>query len=146
MPSYDGAPPTDTPCATTGTNKEGNTRIDITGGALLDWTAPNKSATYIPDKATREAAWRNDLEDLALWSESYGLYRMAGSGAMSVSGVFMAPNAMPFTVGGGGSQMLTNAQYIARTFSVTGGGTLSLTVDPRNAVTIPSITGFLLVR
>ena len=58
----------------------------------------------------------------------------------------MTPNAMPFAVGGGGSQTLTNAQYIARAFSVTGGGTLSLTVDPRNAVTIPSITGFLLVR
>ena len=146
IPGADGALPMDNPCATTGPNKEGNTRIDITGGAQLDWTAPNKSADYIADKATREAAWRNDLEDLALWSESYGLYRMAGSGAMSVSGVFMAPNAMPFTVGGGGSQTLTNAQYIARSFSVTGGGTLSLTVDPRNAVTIPSITGFLLVR
>ena len=146
VPTSDGALPTDMPCAATGSNKGGNTRIDVTGGAQLDWTAPNKSATYISDKATRESAWRNDLEDLALWSESFGLYRMAGSGSLSVSGVFMAPNAMPFTVGGGGSQTLTNAQYIARTFSVTGGGTLSLTVDPRNAVTIPSITGFLLVR
>ena len=146
VPSADGAAPTDTPCATTGSNKAGNTRIDVTGGAQLDWTAPNTSATYITDKAIREAAWRAGLEDLALWSESSGLYRMAGSGALSVSGVFMAPNATPFTVGGGGSQTLTNAQYIARTFSVTGGGTLAMTVDPKNAVTIPAITGFLLVR
>ena len=146
VPSADGMAPTDTPCAATGSNKAGNTRIDVTGGAQLDWTAPNTSAAYITDKATREAAWRTGLEDLALWSESSGLYRMAGSGALSVSGVFMGPNATPFTVGGGGSQTLTNAQYIARTFSVTGGGTLTMSVDPKNAVTIPAITGFLLVR
>ena len=56
VPGDDGALLLDTPCATTGTNKEGNTRIDITGGAQLDWTAPDKSAAYISDKATRDAA------------------------------------------------------------------------------------------
>ena len=68
VPTSDGALPTDIPCAATGSNMEGNTRIDVTGGAQLDWTAPNGSATYIADKTTREAAWRNDHEDLAIWS------------------------------------------------------------------------------
>jgi hypothetical protein len=49
-------------------------------------------------------------------------------------------------MGGTSDQVLTNAQYIARTFAATGNATLNLTTDPRNAVSIPAIKGYVLVR
>lgn len=140
VPSADGAAPTSQPC--TGTS--GNSQISVTGQTVFDWTAPNEYAGTIPTDQ-RTAAWSN-FEDLALWSESAGLYKFAGGGGMNTVGVYMVPNGSPVNVGGGSSQSLTNAQYIARTFSVSGGGTLSLVTDPRNAVTIPAISGYFLVR
>ncbi len=140
VPSADGAAPTSTPC--TGTS--GNSQVSVAGQTTFDWTAPNEYAGSIPT-ANRATAWAN-FEDLAMWSESAGLYKFSGGGGMNTVGVYMVPNGSPVNVGGGSSQSLTNAQYIARTFSVSGGGTLSLATDPRNVVTIPSITGFLLVR
>jgi hypothetical protein len=140
VPATDGAAPTSTPC--TGTS--GNSQISVTGQTTFDWTAPNEYAGTIAS-ADRPVAWGN-FEDLAMWSESAGLYKFSGGGGMNTVGVYMVPNGSPVNVGGGSSQSLTNAQYIARTFSVTGGGTLSLVTDPRNAVTIPAINGYLLVR
>jgi Flp pilus assembly protein TadG len=140
VPPTDGAAPTSTPC--TGTS--GNSQVSVTGQTDVDWTAPNQYAGAIP-AADRPTAWSN-FEDLAMWSESAGLYKFSGGGGMSTVGVYMIPNGSPVNVGGGSSQSLTNAQYIARTFSVSGGGTLSLVTDPRNAVTIPAITGYVLVR
>ena len=144
VPSTDGPepvgnPPTTIPCGTAG-----NSTLSVTGGATFDWTAPNEYATGIPT-ANQPTAYGN-FEDLALWSESAGSYKFSGGGGMNTVGVYMVPNGSPVNVGGGSSQTLTNAQYVARTFSVTGGGTLSLTTDPKNAVTIPTINGYVLVR
>lgn len=140
VPATDGTAPTATPCSGTA----GNSTISVTGQTVFDWTAPNAYAGAIP-VASQIAAWAN-LEDLALWSESAGLYKFSGGGGMNTVGVYMVPNGSPVNVGGGSSQTLVNAQYIARTFSVSGGGTLSMTTDPQNAVTIPAVTGHLLIR
>ncbi len=140
VPSDDGAAPTSQPC----TGSTGTSQINVAGQTMIDWTAPNQYTGAIPTE-NRASAWAN-FEDLALWSESAGTYKFTGGGGMSTVGVYMVPNGMPVNVGGGSSQTLTNAQYIARTFSVSGGGTLSLSADPRNVVTIPAVSGYLLVR
>lgn len=133
VPAIDGNAPTATPCP--GATPAGSSQLSVTGGTAFDWTAPNEYADIIPS-TSRSAAWAN-FEDLAMWSESAGNYKFSGGGGMRTVGVYMVPNASPVNVGGGSSQTLVNAQYIARTFSVSGGGTLTLTTDPRNAVTIP---------
>jgi len=140
VPTVDGAAPTTGPC----TGTAGTGRVSVAGQTVFDWTAPNEYSGSIPS-ASSTAAW-NNFEDLAMWSESSGLYKFSGGGGMKTVGVYMVPNGSPVNVGGGSSQSLTNAQYVARTFSVSGGGTLSLTTDPRNVVTIPAIAGYLLVR
>jgi hypothetical protein len=58
----------------------------------------------------------------------------------------MAPNANPFQITGSGSQVMNNAQYIASSFALSGGATLSMTVDPNNAVKLPKLGPFNLVR
>jgi hypothetical protein len=90
-------------------------------------------------------AWSN-FEDLAVWAESAGTFTFSGNGAMSNRGIFMVPNAKPVTMGGTSDQVLTNAQYVATTFQASGNATLTLTTDPRNAVTIPNLKGYVLVR
>ncbi len=142
VPASDGAAPTSAPCTTTPT--AGNSVISTAGQTTFDWTAPNEHAGFIPE-ASKATAWGN-FEDLALWSESAGLYKFSGGGGMNTVGVFMVPNGSPVSVGGGSSQSLVNAQYVVRTFSVSGGGTLELATDPRNAVTIPTILGNVLIR
>ena len=138
-----------TPCG----GSYGSGQLTITGGAE-DWTAPDEydDMTGMSD-ADKESHWNdvNGMEDLAFWSESGGVssnpnYQMAGGGSMRLRGVFMTPNAGPFTVNGGGGQTLTNAQYIAASFQVTGGATLDMTVDPNNAIALPELTPFTLVR
>ena len=71
---------------------------------------------------------------------------MAGGGNLHVGGVFMTPNAAPFNVTGNGAQDLTNAQFIATSFAVDGGAILTMRVDPNNAVGLPSLYDFRLVR
>jgi hypothetical protein len=65
---------------------------------------------------------------------------------MHMVGVFMTPNATPFTVTGGGSQDLNNAQYIATSFVVKGGASLKMRVDPNTVVSLPSFDRWTLVR
>ena len=118
-----------------------------------DWTAPNRYGDMAGPplnmtKAQQQTAWDGG-EDLALWTETYGTgsaFKMAGGGNMHVGGVFMAPNAAPFTVTGNGAQDLTNAQFIATSFAVDGGAVLTMRVDPYNAVGLPSLYDFRMVR
>ena len=137
VPASDGQVPTATPCTTS--PAAGSGQLDVGAQATLEWTAPNQTL----DKAT-SADWAVQ-EDLAMWSESAGLFKFTGAGTMSTTGVFMIPNGN-VSVGGGSSQILFNSQYISRTFATGGQGSLTMTTDPRSAVTIPSITGYLLIR
>jgi hypothetical protein len=146
--------PTQTPCAgTTGTGQ-----FTQTGGDI-DWTAPN-ALTATTDPVTGDptaealAGWSNvdGPEDLALWSESAGTssnptYSMAGGGLFNVRGVFMVPNAEPFTLSGGAELDLRNAQYIATSLRLSGNTTrVKMAVDPDSAVTLPDLNPFMLVR
>jgi hypothetical protein len=158
VPTYDAtvqdAPaPTSTPCAG---NTMGTGQLTQTGGNI-DWTAPDRYdvmtlADGTPDP-TMTAAWSdpNGPEDLALWSESgtnsSSTFNMSGGGVFNVRGVFMVPNADPFTIGGGSTMILTNAQFIASTIALNGNTTnLTMTVDPNAAVTLPELKVIGLVR
>lgn len=153
LPAANGTAPTQTPC-TSGT---GTGQLKQTGGDT-DWTAPNSvdvtlDANSSPTAAA-VAAWTdpNGPEDLAFWSESAGnaastTYQMNGQSSLHAVGVYMAPNADPFGIGGGACQSLTNAQYVASSLSLNGTGTcLDMRVDSYSAVQLPQTTLVGLVR
>jgi Flp pilus assembly protein TadG len=144
---YEPIPPTSTPCPGA-TSSAGNGFLSL--GGITDWTAPNRyddmSALHM-SRTQQKAAWA-DLEDLALWTETYGTgpaFKMAGGGALHVGGTFATFNAHPFTVTGGGAQDLTDAQFVTRSFAVDGGATLTMKAY-KDAVKIPRLGPFLLVR
>jgi Flp pilus assembly protein TadG len=144
---YEPLPPTATPCVGA-SSSAGNGFLSLSG--TTDWTAPNRyddmSALHM-SRGQQKAAWAN-LEDLALWTETYGTgpaFKMAGGGALHVGGSFAAFNAHPFTVTGSGAQDLTDAQFLTRSFAVDGGATLTMRAF-KDAVKIPELGPFLLVR
>lgn len=148
LPATNGTAPTATPCPAAPISS-GDGFVSLSG--QTDWTAPNRYGDMLAlgmTTAQQQAAW-NDGEDLSLWTETYGVgpaFKAAGGGNMNVAGVFMTPNAFPFTITGNGSQDLTNAQFITRGFAVDGGATLTMKVDPYNSVALPRLGPFTLVR
>jgi hypothetical protein len=155
---YSTAPaPNPKPCVPlSGLPVEGTGQLDQTGGTV-DWTAPNTLDVTTDDEGdpTPEAlaAWGDPdgPEDLAFWSESgvssSDTYNMNGGGNLHAVGVYMVPNADPFIIGGGASQALTNAQYIATSIALNGNNTgISMKVDPNAAVTLPKLHLVGLVR
>lgn len=135
IPSTDGTAPVSNsstpPAACAG-------RIDVSGRAVLDWTAPNTLNTV--------ASSFSNFEDLAFWTETSGGNKAEGNGAMRMGGIFVTPNADPFRIAGNGTKNTTDAQFLTRRLQVAGNGTLSLSPDPENAIAIPSIGGYSLVR
>ena len=72
---------------------------------------------------------------------------MGGSGIFKVRGVFMVPNADPFTIGGGSTMDLTNAQFVASSIALNGVNTsITMSVDPNSAVSLPRLSLVGLVR
>lgn len=157
LPTTSGIAPTATPCPGGANGGNGDGQLSQTGGDV-DWTAPNRYDVMTlsdgsPDPA-RAPEWSdpNGPEDLAFWSESYGgnsnpTYNMAGGGILHIVGVYMVPNADPFTISGGAGQSLTNAQYVATSISLNGTNTsITMGVDPNSAVTLPRLALIGLVR
>jgi hypothetical protein len=118
-----------------------NGNVDISGGAIVDWSAPNVNDTTTPSPEELE-----HFEDLALWSETSDGQGVGGGGGMSMAGIFFTPNADPFTIGGGGGIDLLDAQFVSRRLRANGGGVLTLAPREPNSVTLPSLEGFTLVR
>jgi hypothetical protein len=113
--------------------------INLTGSGYTDWTAPNLSST-------KPTNWDN-LEDLALWTETSVGNNVSNGGNQVVSGVFFLPNANAFTISGAGSQTNAgNAQFIARRLVVANSGALYLRPSPGDTVTLPLPSTFALVR
>lgn len=138
IPTSDGVPPYGNTCA-------GN--LSVSGGAQVDWSAPN--AKDDPNSPPVKADY-DQLEDLALWSETSGAggsaWGVAGSGGLYLSGIYFTPNADPFTLGGGGSINIRDAQFITRKLNVAGGGVLTMSPEAHNSVLFPVLGGFTLVR
>jgi hypothetical protein len=115
--------------------------VSLGGGGNIDWSAPNATS------AAPTLPYKQQLEDLALWTETSAGNSIGGNGSMSVSGVFFAPNADPFKIAGGGSQTNpANAQFVSRTLQVSGNGTILLRPNPNDVVGIPLPTQYSLVR
>jgi hypothetical protein len=109
----------------------------------VEWTAPN----LITDRSATQQETNSTLEDLAFWTETAIGNTLGGQGTVSVAGVFSAPNASPFTMGGGTSQTGdTDAQFIARSLAANGAGSLFLRPDPRNSIVLPAPANYALVR
>jgi hypothetical protein len=154
LPTTSGTAPTQSPCPSA---SRGDGQLSQTGGDV-DWTAPNQyDLMTLPNgdpDPTRKPAWRdvNGPEDLAYWSESAGnssssTYNINGGGVLHTVGVFMAPNADSFTIGGGGHQDLKNAQYVVTSITLNGSGTsISMRVDANSAIQLPRLQMVGLVR
>ena len=136
----------------------GNGQIKQTGGNV-DWTAPNELADTLDsngdptDDALAGWADPDGPEDLALWDESAGTtnnsnaYTMAGGGTFHLQGIFMVPNAEPFSLTGNSNLDLKNAEFVASTIQLASNNTtLSMTVDPNAAITLPRMKSIGLVR
>jgi hypothetical protein len=117
-----------------------NAHLKLAGNAATDWSAPDLVA------AGRTQADQDDLEDLALWTESEDESSIAGGGGMTLSGVFSLPNADPFNIGGGGVQNIRDSQYFTRKLIVRGNGTLEMRPNPYNVTSVPFLDDFGLVR
>jgi hypothetical protein len=133
MPTYANPAP-----APTDNARNGN--LNITGGSQ-DWTAPNAK----PGEPSGATDWAN-FEDLAFWTETSNESRVGGGGLMHLSGVFMLPNANPFTIGGSGTQDVENCQYVARKLHAHGGGTLDMSPDPNDVIRVEYFGDVVLVR
>jgi len=121
-------------------NVGGDGYISVSAGAKLSWTAPDVSDT------DPTAAQLSNLEDLALWTETETGSNINGSNAdTKLSGVFFAPNNR-FTINAGTGGITANAQFIVRTLTAGGSGSLDLTANPADSVPAPFIDSFRLVR
>lgn len=134
----------------------GTGQLRTTGGTV-DWTAPNTMDQTLNSDGSplpaATAAWaRTDgPEDLAFWSESANgpaasSFSMAGGSSINLVGVLMVPNAQPFSIAGGGAQDLTDAQYIVSSINLDAQTTITMSVDPNAAVTLPDLNTVGLVR
>jgi len=100
------------------------------GSGPLVWTSPKDPTS--------------PYDDLALWSESASAHDMGAQTTLTLDGVFFMPNAA-FTFSGQGAQYQTTAQFVSRTLTVSGQGTLKIKPDPDRGVTIP-VFGVRLIR
>lgn len=136
LPSTVGLPPDANTC-------QGN--VEVAGSAKVDWTAPNVNNVSSPSPEELE-----EFEDLALWSETSGQgssgWSIGGGGGLYLGGIFLAPNADPFTVNGGGAIDIDEAQFVTRKLRVTGNGVLFMQPQPKNSLQIPPLSGFRLIR
>ena len=90
---------------------------------------------------------REDLEDLALWTESASSsHKLTGGSLMHLKGVFFLPNAYPFNLHGGAGQLAKDAQYIVRSLNATGGAQVYMQPNAYNAPKLPTLESFTLVR
>jgi hypothetical protein len=87
------------------------------------------------------------FEDLAMWSDYAGdnntQNKLTGSAALVIDGtLFMGKAAM--TYNGSGDSQQARAQFVTRTLTITGGGTLSMTPDSTRTTEIPRANGTLI--
>lgn len=119
--------------------------ITVKGTASVDWSAPNVTEGD-------PSPYFDDFEDLAFWTETHIGNTIEGSGLVELAGIFYTPNADPFRVAGekddsGVSKFdLRDSQFWTRKLQVAGGGDLVLAPQPKNAIQIPVLGGFTLVR
>jgi hypothetical protein len=123
--------------------------FNLTGGELiarnsvivqLDGYA--KVNTGVPPTWT--APTEGPFAGLAFWSpKSSNKFSMNGGSGLNLVGVFFTPEAVPFSLAGGGVWGQQRAQFISYQLAVSGGGSLTLVPD-FNAVTLPPLSAELI--
>lgn len=123
---------------------------NITGGTLTaNHVAVYQAAGHLKVAGGAPPIWHAPTEgpfaSLALWSEhSSNKFQMNGGAGVQLSGVFFTPEATPFSLAGGGNWGQLNAQFISYQLAVTGGGSLAITPDPNNFISLPPRAGVLI--
>jgi hypothetical protein len=123
---------------------------NITGGVLTAYhVAVYQAAGYLKVAGGAPPTWLAPTEgpfaSLALWSEqSSNKFQMNGGAGVQLSGVFFTPEATPFSLAGGGNWGQLNAQFISYQLAVSGGGSLAITPDPFNFISLPPRAGVLI--
>jgi hypothetical protein len=104
--------------------------VKIAGGAPPVWHAPTEGP----------------LAGLALWSEAASnKFQLNGGAGVDLQGTFFTPEAVPFTLNGGGNWGQLRAQFIAFQLSVSSNNAvLSMAPDPNNGVPLPPRPGILI--
>lgn len=109
--------------------------INVSAGAVIDWTAPNQLDT----RPTEYELDTRKYEDMALWTEAHGASTLNGGGGMNLGGIYYLPNADPFTIRGNSGQNINiDAQFYVRKLTIAGGSTLNMIPNPGNQVPIPT--------
>lgn len=113
--------------------------MNVSGGnGLIHWSAPNRMVG--PADAV------NPLESLALWAESHRPSFLKGTGDSRSAGVFFMPNSAVTFQGQGDQSVPQNAQYFARTLTISGQGTLRMRPNPGDAVQIARPGSYAVIR
>lgn len=113
--------------------------MNVSGGqGVMYWSAPNRMA-----QPANEA---NPLEALALWAEGARPSFLKGTGNSRSSGVFFLPNSAVSFQGQGAQDVPLNAQYFARSLTISGQGTLRMRPNPADAILIVRPGGYALIR
>ncbi|MDP1820674.1 MAG: hypothetical protein Q8K58_12415 [Acidimicrobiales bacterium] len=128
--------------------------IAITGGVLTaSHTMIYSKSGYVQVNSSPPiwlAPTQGPFNYLALWSDmpatsnNVGKFAMAGGAGVQLSGVFFTPEAAPFTLSGGGTWGQQQAQFVSYRLHVSGGGDITLSPDPQNAVNAPSVAPTLI--
>jgi hypothetical protein len=100
---------------------EQNGGIDIGSGSTVRWSAPSEGP----------------FAGLALWSESSSRYTVSSGVDLGMSGTYFAPNADPFTLGGGATPSVQHAQFVTYRLKIAGGASLGISPDANTAVPVP---------
>jgi hypothetical protein len=123
---------------------------NITGGVLTaNHVAVYQAGGYVKVAGGAPPVWlaptHGPLASLALWSEqSSNKFQMNGGAGVQLSGVFFTPEATPFSLAGASDWGQLNAQFVSFQLAVSGGGTLAITPDPINFISLPPRAGVLI--
>lgn len=129
---------TNKPCPVL-TTSDSRDRFSLSGGnSSIIWSAPNQTATP-PDVA-------DPFEGLALWVEGTGTSEIKGTGALSTTGIFFAPNAVFEFDGQAAANNPFNAQFFMRTLNFSGQGDLNLSPNPRDSIPTPIPGTYAIIR
>ena len=104
--------------------------LDLSGNALLTWTAPNDPT--------------HPFDDLLVWTDSSSLMKITGTPGMQLTGTFFAPNAS-VELGGTTGATTIGAQLFTRNMSLVGTSSMLLRPD-RDRMTPVGRSRSILVR
>jgi len=129
--------------------RKGNLTVNGGGSFDLHNTFVYEAGGYLSFGGGGTPVWDapkdGPFKSLAYWDEfASNQFQISGGASMSLGGVFFTPQANPFTISGGSPAVQQNAQFVSRMAKISGGGTLNLTPQQGDAVTLPPPAAILI--